>query len=73
MLEFARKLLILLVLLVLLVFLSAVAFAGGRKHADVDRIGIRKINGRVAWIFPNFISFKREMEMGAQYAQLIEA
>ena len=45
----------------------------GRKHADVDRIGIRKINGRVAWIFPNFVSFKREIQMGAEYAQLIEA
>ncbi len=60
--------------LILLVLLSTpVLFAGGRRHADVDRIGIRKINGRVAWIFPNFVSFKREMEMGDQYAQLIEA
>ena len=62
-------------LLILLMFSQFVpTFAeAGRKHADFDRIGIRKINGRVAWIFPNFISFKQEMEMGARYAELIEA
>ncbi len=66
----AFKVLISLMLAAML--MPAPVFAG-RKHADVDRIGIRKINGRVAWIFPNFVSFKREIQMGAEYAQLIEA
>ncbi len=44
----------------------------GRKHADVGEIGNRKINGKVAGIFPNFISLEREIQMGAQYAQMFE-
>ena len=70
MLRDACKLFILLILWWWL--LPTTLFAGDRRHADVDRIGIRKINGRVAWIFPNFVSFKREMQMGAEYAHMIE-
>ncbi len=59
------------------VFLSAVmvltpaAFAG-RKHDDVENIGNRKINGRIAGLFPNFVSLEKEIQLGAQYAQFFE-
>jgi len=62
--------------LILLMFAHALltfAEAGDRRHSDVENIGLRKINGRVAWIFPNFITFKKELAMGAQYAHMIEA
>ncbi len=68
-----RSALKVLISLMLAAMLLPGGLFAGRKHADVDRIGIRKINGRVAWIFPNFISFKQEMEMGARYAHMIEA
>ena len=38
-----------LLLLVLLFPLQAFA---GRKHEDVENIGNRKINGKVAWFLP---------------------
>ena len=40
----------------LLIGLVAVnpSLLAGRKHTDVDDIGNRKINGRIAGIFPNF-------------------
>ena len=60
-----------LFLLVLLVF-PFNALAGGRKHEDVENIGNRKINGKVAGIFPNFVSLEKEIRMGAQYAQFFE-
>jgi predicted Zn-dependent protease len=44
----------------------------GRKHADVEDIGNRDINGRVALLFPNFVSLEKEIQMGAQYAQFFE-
>lgn len=43
-----------------------------RRHGDVDQIGNRKINGRVAGLFPNFVSLEKEIQIGAQYAQFIE-
>ncbi len=58
-----------LFLLGLLVFPSPVL---ARKHEDVEKIGNRKINGRVAGIFPNFVSLEKEIQMGAQYAQFFE-
>ena len=58
-------------LLVTLFFLSLSAYAG-RKHSDVQNIGNRDVNGKIAWIFPNFVSLEREVHMGAQYAQLFE-
>ena len=58
-----------LVLLVLLFPLQAFA---GRKHEDVEDIGNRKINGKVAWFFPNFVSLEKEIQMGAEYSQFFE-
>lgn len=43
-----------------------------RKHSDVENIGNRKINGRVAGLFPNFVSLEKEIQIGAQYAQYFE-
>ena len=43
-----------------------------RKHADVEEIGNRKINGRIAGIFPNFVSLGKEIQLGAQFAQEFE-
>ncbi|UCF36449.1 MAG: M48 family metalloprotease [Acidobacteriota bacterium] len=57
--------------LVVTVVATSAAFAG-RKHANVEDIGNRNINGRVALIFPNFISLEKEIQMGAQYAQYFE-
>lgn len=59
------------VLLTILLMMPGAAFAG-RKHADVENIGNRDINGRVALIFPNFVSFEKEIQIGAQYAQFFE-
>ncbi len=57
----------------LLVFaLLAVPAMAGRKHKDVENIGNRKINGRVAGLFPNFVSLEKEVQLGAQYAQFFE-
>jgi len=58
-------------LLLLLLVFPLQAFAG-RKHSDVENIGNRKINGRVAWIFPNFVSLEKEIQMGAEYSQYFE-
>ncbi|MGH9340119.1 MAG: M48 family metallopeptidase [Acidobacteriota bacterium] len=43
-----------------------------RDHADVENIGNRDINGRIAWFFPNFVSLDKEIQIGAQYAQMFE-
>lgn len=43
-----------------------------RKHGDIENIGNRRINGRVALIFPNFTSLEKEIQIGAQYAQFFE-
>ena len=43
-----------------------------RKHGDTENIGNRRINGRIAWIFPNFTSLEKEIQIGAQYAQFFE-
>ena len=57
--------------LIVLLLLTPVAFAG-RRHEDVEDIGNRKINGKVAGLFPNFVSLEKEIQIGAQYAQQIE-
>ncbi|HSR70048.1 MAG TPA: M48 family metallopeptidase [Acidobacteriota bacterium] len=44
----------------------------GRKHKDVENIGNRNINGRIAGLFPNFVSLEREVQLGAQVAQQFE-
>jgi len=56
-------------ILVLLFPLQALA---GRKHEDVEDIGNRKINGKVAFFFPNFVSLEKEIQMGAEYSQSFE-
>ncbi len=56
----------------LVLTLLAPPVLAGRKHADVENIGNRKINGRVAGLFPNFVSLEREIQIGAQYAQMFE-
>ncbi len=57
--------------LIVLLLLTPVALAG-RRHKDVEDIGNRKINGKVAGLFPNFVSLEKEIQIGAQYAQQIE-
>ncbi len=54
------------------VLLSSTAALAGRKHKDVENIGNRNINGRVAGLFPNFVSLEKEVQMGAQFAQSFE-
>ena len=44
----------------------------GRKHGNVEDIGNRNINGKVALIFPNFVSLEKEIQLGAQYSQFFE-
>ena len=59
-----------LFLLVVLVLFPLRGYA--RKHSNVDSIGNRNINGRVAWVFPNFTSLEKEIQMGAQFAREFE-
>ena len=68
--ERARILASVWLLITLLVF--PLPLHAGRKHADVENIGNRSINGKVAWIFPNFVSLEKEIQMGAQYSQVLE-
>lgn len=42
------------------------------RYPDVENIGNREINGRIYLIFPNFISYEKEIQIGAQYAAQIE-
>ncbi len=58
--------------LMIVVLMSPTAVFAGRKHKDVENIGNRKINGRIAGIFPNFVSLEKEIQLGAQFAQLFE-
>jgi len=58
-------------LLIFLLAMPSVALAG-RKHTDVENIGNRKINGKVALLFPNFVSLEKEIQIGAQYSQMFE-
>jgi beta-barrel assembly-enhancing protease len=48
------------------------AVQASRKHGDVENIGNRDINGSVYLIFPNFISFDKEIQLGAQAAAEFE-
>lgn len=56
---------------IVLLLTPSLALAG-RKHGDVENIGNRSINGRVVGIFPNFVSLEKEIQLGAQYAQMFE-
>ena len=44
----------------------------GCRYPNVEDIGNRDINGRIYLLFPNFISYKREIQIGAMYAAQIE-
>ncbi|RPJ55614.1 MAG: peptidase M48 [Acidobacteria bacterium] len=57
--------------LVVMLLLTPAGFAD-RKHGDVEKIGNRDINGRIAGIFPNFVSLEKEIQIGAQYAEMFE-
>jgi len=59
------------VALVVMLLLTPAGFAD-RKHGDVEKIGNRDINGRIAGIFPNFVSLEKEIQIGAQYAEMFE-
>lgn len=59
------------ILLITVLLFTGSALAD-RRHGDVENIGNRDINGRVAWIFPNFVSLEKEIQIGAQYAQYFE-
>lgn len=59
------------VFLVATLMMPGLALAG-RKHKDVENIGNRQINGRIAGLFPNFVSLEREVQLGAQVAQQFE-
>ena len=67
--RFSSKIVVLTTIVVLLFPLGGVA---GRKHADVENIGNRSINGRVALLFPNFVSLEKEIQMGQQYSQFFD-
>ncbi len=58
--------------LLFLVFLFPLQAFAGRKHEDVEDIGNRKINGKVAFFFPNFVSLEKEIQMGAEYSLVFE-
>ncbi len=61
----------LLVAVVLAVSLTSSAYAD-RKHGDVENIGNRDISGRIWGILPNFVSFEKEIALGAQVAAQFE-
>ena len=61
-----------LVVFVIGLLLFPAGAVAGRKHGDVENIGNRSINGRVALFFPNFVSLEKEIQMGQQYAQFFE-
>lgn len=60
------------VLMVVFLLFSPLTLHAKRKHSDVENIGNRNINGKVAWVFPNFISLEKEIQMGAQYSHSLE-
>ncbi len=43
-----------------------------RKLGDIDKIGNRDINGRIFGLFPNFVSFDKEIQIGSQFAAEFE-
>ena len=64
------KLRMLSIIAPLCVLLAAPTAWADRKHGDVQNIGNRDINGRIAGIFPNFVSLEKEIQIGAEYAQM---
>jgi predicted Zn-dependent protease len=53
---------------------ATTAKSGGRdcQFPDVENIGNRDINGRIYLFFPNFISYEREIQIGAEYAAQVQ-
>jgi predicted Zn-dependent protease len=43
-----------------------------RKHSDIENIGNRSVSGRIFGILPNFVSFEKEIALGAQISQEFE-
>ncbi|MDM7997021.1 MAG: M48 family metallopeptidase [Acidobacteriota bacterium] len=43
-----------------------------RRHGDVENIGNRSVSGRIFGILPNFVSFEKEIALGAQVAAEFE-
>lgn len=41
-------------------------------YPDVENIGNRNINGRIYLLFPNFISYDKEIQIGVQYSAEVE-
>jgi predicted Zn-dependent protease len=48
------------------------ADGGDCSFPDVENIGNRDINGRIYLFFPNFISYEREIQIGAEYAAQVQ-
>ena len=63
---------VVMVLTLFVLVFTTIPLSSGRKHGDVENIGNRSINGKIGLIFPNFFSLEKEIQMGAQYAQMIE-
>ena len=42
------------------------------KHGDIQDIGNRSVSGKIWGILPNFVSFEREIALGAQVAAQFE-
>ena len=62
------------VLAIVLVTMSGLSQSGyaDRKHGDVANIGNRDISGRIWGVLPNWISFEKEIALGAQVAAEFE-
>jgi beta-barrel assembly-enhancing protease len=58
--------------ILILLFVSTGIVQGSRKYGDIDKIGNRDINGRIFGLFPNFISFDKEIQLGGQLAAEFE-
>jgi beta-barrel assembly-enhancing protease len=43
-----------------------------RRHSDVENIGNRSVSGKIFGILPNFVSFEKEIALGAQISQEFE-
>jgi len=56
----------------LIALLASVPVSAARDHSDIENIGNRSVSGRIFGFLPNFISFEREIEIGAQIAQEFE-
>jgi len=48
-------------------FISLPAYAD-RKHGDVEKIGNRKVSGKIIGVLPNWVSLEKEIAMGNQIA-----